>query len=116
MLKARRSLALSSRFHTYIFVAYLFSFVLFLAHLWWEVSTLFSSLTTSFNYILALITYLYGIGVLVLALFIYWVDKIFAVKEFFFTIARILLVLISRILILYYVEITTKGLNLYFKV
>ncbi len=63
---------------------------------------------------MALVCYLYATAIILLAVFLAFVDKIFPLKEFFLTLLKILIVVVCRFLFLYYQEITTRGIKLYF--
>jgi len=114
MLKMRRTVAMSCRVHNYLLLLFLFSFGLYLSQLWWEVTPLYKDVVSSFNFILAAVSYIYGTIIILMIIILTIRVGMFPKWDFWSTVLRLILILFLRLLISLYLNLISFPINIQF--
>lgn len=110
MLQLRRTLALCARIHTFLFLLFLFTLLLFFAQLWWNVTTAYAHLLYSVVLILARVGIGYAIAMLILIILIWAKDKIFCGWPFTALLLRSVFFIVCAFLVRLFTTVTSEGM------
>lgn len=114
MLRMRRNLAFGTRIHNYLLLLYLFLLGLFFSQLWWDVTPEFSNIVHGAASFLSLVGLWYAALLLLMALFLWAVDRLFPVWDVVGTFLRGGVFFAGYVLVTFFSTITQEGLVLHF--
>lgn len=114
MLRLRRTLAFSARVHNYLVLLYLFFLGLFGSQLWWDTTEQFSRMVLFVTTILATVGLVYAAVLVLIALFLWIVDRIFPAWDVFTTIGRSLVFVVGTSVVSLFTSLSNNGLSFHF--
>ncbi len=114
MLRMRRNLAFGTRIHNYLLLLYLFLLGLFFSQLWWDVTPEFAGIVHRATSFLSLVGLWYAALLLLMALFLWAVDKLFPAWDVVGTLLRGAAFFVGYVLVTFFSTITQEGLVLHF--
>ncbi|WP_422480601.1 hypothetical protein [Pleomorphochaeta sp. DL1XJH-081] len=114
MLRLRRTLAFGARVHNYILLLYFFSFILFAMQLWWETTRQFSSAVMFISTLLAIVGIAYAVILILIAIFLWLVDKVFPFWDFFSSLVRGAMFLTGWTIISLFSSLSHEGVVIHF--
>jgi hypothetical protein len=81
MLRMRRTVAFSSRVHTYVLLLYIFCFMVASLQLWWDTTTLFTTLMLRLTTLCAVVGSIYALIIFSIAVLLFVTGGTFATVE-----------------------------------
>ena len=109
MLRLRRTLAFSSRVHNYLVLVYLFFLALYATQLWWDTALQFTQFVVFVATLLTVVGIAYAVVLLLIALILWIVDRIFPTLDVITTVARVVVFVMGWAIISLFSSLANEG-------